>query len=305
MAEPAAQSAATPTVQELFDPDFLSAVERFRILARRVARGGVHAEQRSRHVGAGMEFRDYRGYAPGDDLRAIDWNIYRRLGRVFLRLFEEFEDLPIYLAPDVSRSMFFGERPRAHAGLRTAFALAMAALNHHDSVGLFPFAHELRVAMRPRSGRVRTMRIAEALAAQRAGGETDFVRSLGKLQRMNLRQGLLVVVSDFFDPAGLDAVREALRRQRHRLLLVQLMRRSDAEPTLSGDLLLRDCESGQEHDVSITRELLQAYRSAYTAFEGGLHDLAMSQRAGLVRIDVDQPVVEQLSELFESGAFTV
>ena len=83
--------ATAPTRQELFDPEFLADVSRFRILAQRVARGGVHAEQRSRQMGAGMEFRDYRGYAPGDDLRAIDWNIYRRLGRVFLRLFEEFD----------------------------------------------------------------------------------------------------------------------------------------------------------------------------------------------------------------------
>ena len=120
--------ATAPTRQELFDPEFLAAVSRFRILAQRVARGGVHAEQRSRQMGAGMGFRDYRGYAPGDDLRAIDWNIYRRLGRVFLRLFEEFEDLPVYLAPDVSGSMWQGENPRAHAGLRATFALALAAL---------------------------------------------------------------------------------------------------------------------------------------------------------------------------------
>ena len=285
---------AVLTAKELFAPAFLDSVSRFRILAKRVARGGVHAEQRSRHMGSGMEFRDYRGYAPGDDLRAIDWNIYRRLGRVFLRLFEEFEDLPVYLAPDVSRSMFHG-----------AFALAAAALNHHDSVGLFPFADELRVALKPRSGRVRMMRMAEELAAQQPGGTTDFAKSLGKFARLGMRSGLLIVVSDFFDPGGLEAVRESLLRQRHRLLLVQLTRKTDRNPDLSGDLLLRDCESGQEHDVSVTSEVVAAYRRAYESFEQGLHKLAMSQQAGLVRVDVDEPVVPQLSTLFESGAFVV
>jgi len=294
-----------PTRQELFDPEFLDAVSRFRLLARRVARGGVHAEQRSRQMGAGMEFRDYRGYAPGDDLRAIDWNIYRRLGRVFLRLFEEFEDLPVYLAPDVSGSMWHGENPRAHAGLRATFALALAALNQHDSVGLFPFADELRVALPAKSGNVRKMLVAEALAAQSPGGQTDFEASLGKFARMGLRKGLLVVVSDFFDPGGVEAVRQSLALQRHRVLMVQLVRQSDRDPTLQGDLRLRDCESGHEHDVTVTADVLAAYRRAYDAHQDSLRELALRLQAGLVQIDVDLPVLPQLSQLFEKGALLV
>ena len=189
--------------------------------------------------------------------------------------------------------------------MQAAFALAAAALHHHDSVGLFPFADKLRVALQPRNGRVRMMRMAEVLAAQQPGGATDFKKSLGKFARMGMRPGLLIVVSDFFDPSGLEAVRESLARQRHRLLLVQLIRKSDQNPDLSGDLLLRDCESGQEHDVSVTSDVLAAYRRAYESFEQGLHKLAMSQQAGLVRIDVDEPVVPQLSTLFSSGAFVV
>lgn len=297
--------APAPTSQELFDAEFLAAVSRFRILAQRVARGGVHAEQRSRQMGSGMEFRDYRGYAPGDDLRAIDWNIYRRLGRVFLRLFEEFEDLPVYLAPDVSGSMWQGENPRAHAGLRSTFALALAALNQHDSVGLFPFAEELRVALPARSGNVRKMRIAEALAAQAPGGQTNFVASLGKFARMRLRKGLLVVVSDFFDPGGIAAVRESLTLQPHRLVLVQLVRHSDRDPALQGDLLLRDCETGVEHDVSVTPDVIAAYRRAYEAHESALREFALQRQAGLVQVDVDQPVLPQLAKLFETGALIV
>ncbi len=297
--------ATAPTRQELFDPEFLEAVSRFRLLAQRVARGGVHAEQRSRHMGAGMEFRDYRGYAPGDDLRAIDWNIYRRLGRVFLRLFEEFEDLPVYLAPDVSGSMWQGDNPRVRAGLQATFALALAALNQHDSVGLYPFADRLRVALPAKSGNVRKLRIADALAAQTPGGSTDFVASLGKFARMGLRKGLLVVVSDFFDADGIEAVQQSLARQRHRLVLVQLVRKSDSAPELQGDLLLRDCESGKEHDVSVTADVLAAYRRAYEAHQQGLRELAVQRQAGLVQVDVDEPVVQQLSQLFETGALVV
>ena len=107
---------------EIFDPAFLESLKALRFVARRVAAGGRFAEQRSKDLGSGIEFRDYRPYTAGDDFRSIDWNIYRRLGRVFLRLFEELEDLPLYLLPDVSDSMWLEEPPRARAGLRAAYA---------------------------------------------------------------------------------------------------------------------------------------------------------------------------------------
>ena len=102
----------------LFDAAFLDSLQGLRIIARRVPRGGRHADQRSLDLGSGIEFRDFRPYSPGDDFRAIDWNIYRRLGRVFLRLFEELEDLPLYLMPDVSDSMFQEDPPRAPLPVR-------------------------------------------------------------------------------------------------------------------------------------------------------------------------------------------
>jgi uncharacterized protein (DUF58 family) len=292
-------------LEELFDAEFLDSITRLRIVAGRVPRGGRFAEQRSRDLGHGIEFRDYRPYAPGDDLRGVDWNIYRRLGRVFLRLFEEFEDLPLYLMPDVSRSMFLEQPPRARAGLRCALALAAISLGQHDSVGIFPFAEDLRVLVRPQAGKQRVLTFAKHLAGIEPGGTTDLARSIARLSAMNLRQGLLVVVSDFFDPAGIDAVLEALRRTRHRLLLVQLVRASDRDPALEGDLRLRDCVSGTSEDVSVTAAVLERYRAAHERFEHGLVGFARSRGAGFLRLDVEAEVVPQLAALFESGRYAV
>lgn len=290
---------------ELFDPAFLAAVERLRLVARRVPRGGRHAEQRSDDRGAGIEFKDYRPYVPGDDLRGVDWNIYRRLGRVFLRLFEELEDLPVYLLPDVSGSLWLEEPPRARAGLRASLALAAIALGQHDSVGLFPFADDLTVAMRPRAGKGRWMAFARALAALPPGGPTDFASSLRRFEGMRLRSGLVVIVSDFFDPAGVDAIAAACRRLRHRLLFIQLVRAGDAIPTLEGDVRLLDCETGATEDVSVTAAVRQRYREAYERFTDELTDLARTRRAGLLRLDADGDVAAQLAGLFEAGALTV
>lgn len=295
----------TVTLRELFDPEFVQSVSRLKILARRVAPSGSPAEKRSRQKGSGMEFRDYRPYAPGDDFRSIDWNVYQRLGRVFLRLFEEQRDLPVYVAPDVSASMFRGELPRARAALRCAFALSAVALREHDSVGVFPFSDELQMALRPSSGKGRIMRVAQTLSGLQPGGATDFGTSMRKLQALNLREGLLVVISDFFDPKGIEAVCDALKRVRHRLLLVQLVRKSDADPKLEGDLLLRDCETGHEQNVSATGPVLEAYRRAWASFHDELGRFASGRQAGILRLDVEEDVVPQLATLFESGAYVV
>lgn len=291
------------TREELFDPEFREAVGRLRIIARRVARGGRHAEQRSRDLGSGIEFRDFRPYSPGDDIRAVDWNIYRRLGRVFLRLFEELEDLPVYLAVDLSESLFLETPPRARAGLRTAFALASIALHQHDRVGIFPFGEDLEVALRPLSGRGRELLCAQTLAGLGPRGATDFRRSFRRFGSMGLREGLLVVISDFLDPGGAEAVREALGAQRHRLLLVVLHRAADRDPALAGDIELVDCESGAAEEVSVTPAVLERVRAAHDRFHGELVALARHRGAGLLRLDADREVVPQLADLLAGGRY--
>ena len=293
----------TITQAELFDPKFLEAVSRLRLVSKRVARGGRPAEQRSRDLGSGIEFRDFRPYSPGDDFRAIDWNIYRRLGRVFLRLFEELEDLPVYLATDVSDSAFLEDDPRARTGLRTAFALASIALHQHDRVGVFSFGEDLEVAMRPQSGRGKAMQIASTLSGLNPKGRTDFRQSFRRFASLGLRQGLLVVISDFFDPGGIEAIREALGSQRHRLLLVPLWRASDRDPDLTGDLELVDCETGETEDVSVTPQILEKVRDAHDVFHADLIRFVRRRGAGILRVDCDHDLIPQLSHLFEGGRY--
>ena len=120
-----------------------------------------------------------------------------------------------------------------------------------------------------------------------------------------MRRGLLVVVSDFFDPGGADAVIAALKQVRHKLLLVQLHRRSDAEPDVSGDVRLIDCESREAEDVSVTPALVKRYRRIYERFQADIAGFAKSRHAGLLRIDVDEEIVPQLAKVFEGGRYVV
>ncbi|MFN0058584.1 MAG: DUF58 domain-containing protein [Planctomycetota bacterium] len=291
--------------RRLHDPSFLAALERLRLVARRVARGGRPAEHRSRAIGGGIEFRDFRPYSPGDDFRAIDWNIYGRLGRVFLRLFEEVQDLPVYLLVDTSRSLFLETPPRAHAGFQVAVALAAIALSQHDRVALYGFNDDLQTVLRPRAGRERVLEFIAALTTLPASGATDFERALARFGALGLREGLAVVISDFFDPRGLEAITRGLGALRHRLLLVQLSRASDATPALAGDFELVDCETDAVAEVSVTQAVIEKYRTAYEAFTAGLVRLADRRHAGLLRIDTDTDVLPQLEALFATGSYAV
>ena len=301
--------ARAPTFNELFDPEFLAALERFSLRARRVPRRGRPADQTSHERGAGLEFADFKAYVPGDDLRAIDWNIYRRLGRLFVRVFEERRDLPVYLLVDRSSSMFLETPPRIRAGLQVALGLAAIALAEHDSVALFSFSDDFATDARAAAGKAGLARLAERLAAQHEQSGTALADAAGEIGKRRLRPGLLVVVSDFFDPAGAAAVAEALTLCRHQLLLVQLTKAADAEPTrtaaLRGDVRLLDCETGEALDIAITPAVLARYREAYQGFTEQLTTLATERGAGLLRVDADGDVLEQLAPLFSGGALAV
>ncbi len=292
----------------LLDPHFLEQAHALRIVARRVAPAGRWAEHRSRDRGQGMEFRDYRPYSPGDEMRSIDWNVYRRLGRVVVRLFEEMEDLPIYLMPDLSLSMWKEDPPRAVTAMKVAIAFASIGLDQHDRVGLFPFSEALNATVRPTSGRGRLNIIAQALTriGQESIGQqkgTDLANSMAKFSGLGLREGMLVIISDFFDPHGIDAMMAELKRTRHRPLLVAITRPEDREPRLRGDIRVRDCETGVMQDVTVDSTVLQNYRDAYDKHFDRLRDFARRRQGGFLDLDHDKDVMDQLGDLFEGGRY--
>ncbi len=292
----------------LLDPDFLQQARVMRVVARRVAPAGRWAEHRSRDRGQGMEFRDYRPYSPGDELKSIDWNVYQRLGRFVVRLFEEMEDLPIYLMPDLSRSMWQEDPPRALTAMQVAIAFASIGLDQHDRVGLLPFAQDLNTTIRPTSGRGRLSLIAESLtrAAETARSNpkgTNLATSLSKLRGLRLREGLLIIISDFFDPHGIEVMTSELKRTRHRPLLVSIGRPTDRDPNLQGDVRVRDCETGDMQDVSITNTVMEQYRAAYDAHFQSLRDFAHSRQGSFLLLDHESDVMKQLASLFEGGSY--
>ncbi|MFC6839760.1 DUF58 domain-containing protein [Xanthomonas theicola] len=298
-------SRATATTQALFDPAFVEAVQALSLRIAQAQRGGRLAEQRTTARGQGSEFADFKPYTMGDDLRAIDWNVYQRLGRVFVRVFEEQQDLPVYLLVDASASMV-AERPaRLPAAQRAAFALAAIALSQHDAVSLLTFAEAMQVQARAVSGRANLLRLATQLADLQGHGGTQLVGALRQVAASRLRRGLVVVLSDFFDPAGVEALLDGLQALPHRVLLVQLTRAHDADPDLHpdlrGEVLIDDGEPGHAVPVSLSPDLLRAYAQVHARFNERLAAFAR-RGGGLLRLDAAADVLPPLQAMFGSGA---
>jgi uncharacterized protein (DUF58 family) len=290
---------------ELFDEQFLSAVQQFSLRLQQLLPGGRLAEQKTKARGQGLEFTDFKPYVAGDDLRAVDWSIYRRLGRLFVRVFEEQQAMPVYLLVDLSKSMFVEKQPRIHAALRAALALAAVSLTQHDAVRLFSCSAELKSELLSVSGKQNLIRIAQQMAELRVQTVSQLAAAIFEFGQLPARQGLLILFSDFFDDAGLEPVLEALSGLRHKVLIIQLTQPWDSNPYLyggfEGELRLQDCETSDYAEINVTAEVVTKYQRLYQEFNQQLADYALQSGSGFLQLDASADVLTQLSSLFNSG----
>lgn len=269
------------TLPSLFDSTFLAKLEQLHLLSRKIFRGQQHAERRTRQTGSSLEFADYRNYTAGDDLRSVDWNVYGRLNRLFVKLFEAEQDLHVSILLDCSASMHWLPEGKAAAGAlskfdharRIAAALGYVALANLDRVNLFPFSQELA----PDLGFVRgkgqfhsVLNFLKRLSeTPPKGAETAMLASFRTFSKRMKRRGLVFVISDLFSAEAADAV-AFLRQQQFEVAALQILDEAEVDPTLladlKGDLELSDTETGATYDVQGDSSLLTAYREQFNAF---------------------------------------
>lgn len=269
------------------DPELMSNLEQLEFVVRRLLAGRMRGEKRSRRRGIGSEFADYRDYSQGDDLRFIDWNIYGRLDRLFLKLFLEEEDLhvPIYL--DCSESMGFGEPLKLQYAKKLAAALGYVGLVNLDRVTIEAGHKDV---MPVRRGKQNLNRVLEFLDKQEAGGETDLEKGLKAFSLRHPQPGFKIVISDFLDKAGYEGALKWLQRGNSEVIVIQVLSPQEVKPTIVGDLALVDCEDGAMQEVSITGSLLKRYRQNLEALCGGLRDYCRARGLAYFFVQTSAPL---------------
>ena len=288
----------------LFGEGFMETLGYLHIIARRVLSGQMKAERRSRRKGVSVEFADYRPYASGDDFRFIDWNVYVRTDNLFLKLFEEEEDLHLYLLLDCSGSMDFGRPYKFHYARRLAAAIGYLGLAGLDRVHVVPFIDAppaqagdmLRV--RGKAKVFRLMRFLEGLAP---GGRTDLRQALQAFAAHRHRRGMAIVLSDLYDRNGVTGAINALRFQKHDPYLIHIVSPEETDPTLLGDVRLLDGESDRHRDVTVTEAMLRRYRERYAAYCAEIEGFCRSRGVGYVRCRTDVPYRDAVVQMLRRG----
>jgi uncharacterized protein (DUF58 family) len=288
---------------ELFDKTFLTEVEKLYIISKKVFAGALRAERRTKKMGSGVEFAEHRDYSLGDDFRYIDWNLYGRLDKLLLRLFEEEEDLHIYILVDVSDSMTLGKDPKFFYGLRLGAALAYIGLSNLDRVAVVPFSDRMLGWLPPNRGKSRIFKIFDFLKQQRPGGETDLERSLKGFVAQSHRRGVAVVISDFYDPDGYQEGLNFLKYHKYESYIIQVYDRREARPDLMGDLHLIDCETGEDRQVTVSAGLLRKYAAEHERFCRELSEFCTGAAMPFFRTTTDVPFQELVLSIFRMGGF--
>lgn len=250
----------------LLDADFRARLDRLDVVSRKVLAGKLKGERRSKRRGQSVEFADFRNYVIGDDLRFIDWNLYARLDRLFLKLFLEEEDLALHVLIDTSRSTDYGTPNKFQYMQHVAAALGYIGLVNYNRVTVGAMADGVVASTGPMRGKTRIPRLLDfvsQLTIQPTGNFAEACRRFALTQR---GRGVCVVLSDFFDKGGVEEGLRYLANGRFDLFIVQILSPQEINPDLVGDLKLVDIEDADSAEVSITQPLIARYKANLAAY---------------------------------------
>jgi len=256
--------------QPLLEPDFLNRLEQLELVSKKIFLGRTKGERRSKRKGQSVEFADYRNYVIGDDLRFLDWNLFARLERLFIRLFMEEEDLHFYVLIDNSLSMDFGSPSKLHYAKQVAAALGFIGLVNMDRVVIEAFNDRLTQSMPALRGRRSLWRMMDFLQKIEPAGPSDLKRALRSFSIKCSGKGILVLLSDFMDKGGYeDALRYLIARQLD-IYVIQILSQEEIEPEIVGDLKLVDIEDEDVAEITVSGPLLKRYKQNLAAYRTAL-----------------------------------
>jgi uncharacterized protein (DUF58 family) len=294
----------------LLTPDLLRRLEQFQLLATRRAKSSSKGERRSRARGQSVEFADHRSYVAGDDFRYLDWNLFGRLDRLFLKLYEEERELPVRIFLDASESMTFGEPRKFDFARQVAAAIGYVALSGFDRVSVIPFPDlanganadpvarnremAARGALRSVRGKKSAIPFFQNLTSLTAGGSANLNEALRRGALEARQAGVAVVLSDFLDPAGYEPGLTALVGRGFQVDLVQILAPEEINPITFGDLRLVDSETGGMQEVTFGRYRLKSYQQTVQNFLQRLREYCQGRGINFFTASSKTPLEELL-----------
>lgn len=252
----------------MLNDDMLHKLDALRLAMQSYVRGGAGGVRKSRALGDSAEFSDFREYAPGDDLRRIDWNAYARFDRLFLKLFMEEQEMHVTIILDASASMGYGEPAKWAFAVDTALMLSYLAVSGGDRVSLAVLNGEKLRRSPMYAGRHGYMQASSFLKDIKPAGATNLTNAVTRIP-LSSGRGMCVLISDLFSEDGSEGALNSLQYRKQQAVLVQVLAKEEMEPELFGSLHLIDSEGGPNMDVTVNGELLRRYHKNLESFIGG------------------------------------
>ena len=280
----------------LFDEAFLRRLETLELASRRLTAGRMKGERRSLRRGQSVEFADYRNYSAGDDLRQLDWNVYARLEKLFVKLFVEEEDVTVHVLVDASASMDFGDPNKLDFARRAGAALAYLGLAHLDRVSVAFLGDGRATILRPLRGKARVFEVFGFLSAPRSERLTGLAAAAREYARRLRGRGPLILISDLMDPGYLDALRD-LAGTRCQLSVLHVLAPEEVEPEIAPDARLVDRETSQSIDVSGDDDLVERYRAGLAEWQDEIGGFVSRRGGSYVAVPSDLDLADLLFDV--------
>ena len=276
--------------QKLIDAELMKKIERLSISSKRMFPGTMKGKRRSPKRGSSVEFADYRDYQLGDDFRFVDWNIYARLDRLFLKTFVEEENILIHILLDSSVSMNFGSPSKLEYGKRVAAVLGYIGLVGLDMVTVSSFAEDLADQVRPLRGKDRIFTLLDFLENIQPSQQTRMDASLQRYVLKMSHAGVAIVISDFLVPqASYEAGLKALMYKNFDVNVIHVMSEEELHPKLSGELKLLDAETGETKEITVTERVLEGYQKRLGRFCEDLNQFCAKNNITYLRVSTSLP----------------
>lgn len=279
----------------LLSPALLQRLERLELVSRKVFRGRMKGERISRRKGQSVEFADFRNYVPGDDLRLIDWNLYARLDQLFLKLFQEEEDLHFYALIDTSASMNFGTPNKLRVAKQLAAALGYVGLCRGDRVSVQALGPAGRAApvVRTRASLWKLLKYLDGVSPapnHDADANVSLHDGVKDFVLRGVSSGVIVLITDLMDKAGYESALRMLIGRQMDVFVLQVLSQEELEPPLRGDRRLIDVEDGDAAEITVNQYVIDRYQETLQAF---LHEARQycAQRSIMhVLVPTDTPI---------------
>ncbi len=253
-------------MDSFIDEKFLKNLEKLKLVTKKGVKGPERGEHKSWHSGEGLEFLDYRKYQPGDDLRYVDWSVYGRLDKLFIKLFHAEESQTVHILMDMSRSMGSGNPPKVLSAKKIAATISYICLSNLDKIVMMAFADkvfDIRPSVR---GKRKYSRVINYLLSLTPSDTTDINTSLAEYASICKHPGIAIVISDLFDPKGYQDGFKALTYRDFDINLIQVLDHEEIFWSKTGAFMLRDVETGERRRTSVDPFLLERYRKTVNTF---------------------------------------